>query len=355
MIKSSASYKRVVVKIGSSILSYGSQFDIAALKSLVGQVSTLLEKGIEVILVSSGAVSSGMSILGLDRRPNKISELQACASIGQGLLMQNYTSAFLEKEKKCAQLLLTWDDFSDRGRYLNVKNTLFSLLSYGAVPIINENDTVSSEEIKFGDNDNLSALVAILVKADLLIILSDVEGLLDEKGVRIPLVREITPQIRKLTSGTKKAISRGGMLTKLDAAEKAANSGIPCLIASGAAKDVLNRIVVDKENLGTVFLPCQKGICGRKGWIAYSARSAGKIFVDDGAKEALIKRQKSLLSVGIQKIEGSFVKGDIVSILDREEKEFARGSVSCGSKELEIVKGKKHSFEIIHRNNLAII
>lgn len=354
-MRSNTSYRRVVVKVGSSVLSRNNQLDHQALKNLAGQVCLLSENKIEVILVSSGAVSSGMSILGKTARPNNISELQACAAIGQGILMQNYIAAFAEKNKRCAQLLLTWDDFNSRKRYLNVKNTLFSLLECGVIPVINENDTVSTEEIKFGDNDNLASLVAILVKADTLIILSDVEGLLDGKGERISLVSEITPEIKKLARPTKKEISRGGMITKLEAAEKAVNSGISCLIAAGLAPEVLTRIILGKENIGTIFLPCRQGICGRKGWIAYGARTQGKIFVDDGAKEALVKKHKSLLSVGIKKIEGGFAKGDIVSIVDKEGKEFARGCSSCAWQELDKIKGKKHSEEIIHRDNLAII
>lgn len=354
-MRSVTDYKRIVVKVGSSIFSAGGNFDCAALDALVSDICALRDFAIEVILVSSGAVSSGMSVLGFKERPKITSELQACASVGQGILMQNYINAFFAKKRRCAQLLLTWDDFSQRNRYLNVKNTLLSLLRYDSTPIINENDTVSTEEIKFGDNDNLSALVAILVKADLLIILSDVEGLLDEKGRRISLVPQISPEIKKLASGTKKATSRGGMIAKISAIDKAVNAGIPCLVASGHSSRILSRIVLDKESLGTVFLPCRKGICGRKGWIAYSARPAGKIFVDDGAKEALLKRHKSLLSVGIQKIEGNFVKGDIVSVVDKEGREFARGTVTSDSELIKKIKGRKHSEEIIHRNNLAMI
>lgn len=352
----SRNYKRVVIKLGSSILSCGNRPDVVRLENLAAQVCSLLDSGIEVILVSSGAVSSGMSALNLTLRPNVICKLQACASIGQGLLMQNYINAFLDKGRHCGQLLLTWDDFSSRKRYLNAKNTILSLLAYKTIPIINENDTVSTEEIKFGDNDNLSALVAILVKADLLIILSDVDALLDAGGQNVALVVKITQDVRKLAHPTKKAISRGGMVTKLEAAEKVNNSGIPCIVANGRTKDIMTRIVIQKENLGTLFLPpTSVKLDAKKSWLAYSVKPKGRIFVDDGARAALVEKNKSLLSVGVIKAEGKFKQGDTVSIVDTCGLEFGRGATTCSSDDLNLIKGKKHTKEIIHRNNLAII
>lgn len=352
----SVNYKRVVVKAGSSIFCHGNNFDAVALEKLVSQITLLLDEGVEIILVSSGAVASGMAILKKSLRPVKMADLQACASIGQGALMQKYINAFSVHNKHCAQLLLTWDDFNDRKRYLNAKNTLFSLLNHKALPVINENDTVSTEEIKFGDNDNLSALVAILVKADLLIILSDVDGLLDLGGLRVPIVSKINAEIKKMACSTKKQNCRGGMITKLEAAQKASNAGIPCIIANGKAENILERIIVDKEGLGTLFLPVPAArLRGKKSWIAYSSKPVGKIFVDDGAKDALIKRNKSLLCVGIFKVEGKFKPGDTVSILDSQGKEFARGAVSCSAEGLNLVKGKRHPVEIVHRDNLALI
>lgn len=354
-MQSSANYKRVVVKVGSSILSRASRLDGESLENLASQVCRLFDNGIEVILVSSGAVSSGMGALNLSLRPKAVSELQACASIGQGLLMQSYISTFLNKGKHCGQLLLTWDDFNDRKRYLNAKNTIFSLLKFKSVPVINENDTVSTEEIKFGDNDNLSALVAILVKADLLIILSDIDGLLDNNGVKVSVVSKVTSEIKKWACPTKKEICRGGMITKIEAAEKVNNSGISCVIANGRTADILGRLVIDRDNLGTVFLPASERLACKKSWLAYSAKAKGKIIVDDGAKEALARKNKSLLSVGVVKVEGKFKKGDIISIIDSEQREFGRGSVNCSSEELNLIKGKKHPGEIIHRDNLVII
>lgn len=355
-MQSLLNYKRVVVKVGSSILSCDSRLDAKSLENLVGQVSILLDRGIEVVLVSSGAVSSGMGILNLVLRPGIISELQACASIGQGLLMQSYINAFLNKDKHCGQLLLTWDDFNDRKRYLNAKNTILSLLNYKAVPIINENDTVSAEEIKFGDNDNLSALVAISVKADLLIILSDVDGLWDNNGTKVSVVTKITPEIKKWACPTKKQICRGGMVTKIEAAEKVNNSGIACIIANGKTTDILTRLVINKENIGTTFISLSSAKLGsKKSWLAYSAKPKGIIFVDEGAKEALVKKNKSLLSVGVIRIEGKFKKGDTVSVAGIQGEELGRGAVSCSSEDLNLIKGKKHPKEIIHRNNLAII
>ncbi|HDZ76963.1 MAG TPA: glutamate 5-kinase [Candidatus Omnitrophica bacterium] len=348
-------YKRIVVKIGSSILSKENKLDGSSLKSLVSQVCLLLDKGIEVIIVSSGAVSSGLNWMNLKSRPNKIDYLQACASVGQAILMQSYINAFLCENRHCGQLLLTWDDFNDRGRYLNAKNTILALLRYKTIPIINENDTVSTQELKFGDNDNLSSLVAMMVKADLLINLSDVDGLFDRSGTKLSMVSTVTPQIKKLACPTKKSICRGGMITKLEAAEKLTKSGIPYIIANGRVVDILIQIVLERKMLGTSFLPIVDKSRSKKIWIAYSAKPKGKIFIDSGAHDALVKRNKSLLSVGIFKVEGKFDKGDIVSILDKEGCEFARGAVTCSAQDLESIKGKKQKREIVHRNNLAII
>ncbi|MFQ5680596.1 MAG: glutamate 5-kinase, partial [Candidatus Omnitrophota bacterium] len=219
--------KMIVIKIGSSLLSRDNRLDNEMLKNITRQACILRNRGIDIILVSSGAVSSGMATLGLNARPNKIANLQACASLGQGMLMKSYIAAFAEKNLRCAQLLLTSEDFSDRKRYLNVRHTIFSLFKYNALPVVNENDTVSTEEIKFGDNDNLSALVAILVRADLLIILSDVAGLLDDKKRLVSQVAKITRQIRKFACPTKNGICRGGMISKISAAEKVTAAAIP--------------------------------------------------------------------------------------------------------------------------------
>ncbi|PIQ89005.1 MAG: glutamate 5-kinase [Candidatus Omnitrophica bacterium CG11_big_fil_rev_8_21_14_0_20_42_13] len=354
-MQSGVIYKKIVVKIGSSILSKDNKLDTHFLGILVGQVCALIDRGINAVLVSSGAVSSGMPVLKFKSRPNKIDDLQACASVGQGLLMQSYIEAFGDKGKHCAQLLLTWDDFDDRRRYLNAKNTILSLMRLKTVPVINENDTVSTEEIKFGDNDNLASLVAIMLKADLLVNLSDVDGLFDEVKALVPLVPKITPDIKKLACPTKKNICRGGMITKIEAAEKAVNSGIPCIIANGKIADILPRIVLHKETAGTTFLPSLSRFAGKKSWIAYGVKPKGGIFIDEGAEQALLKKFKSLLSVGVLKSEGKFEKGDIVSVLNRHNKEIARGRTACSWHELELIKGRRHSCEIIHRNDLVII
>ena len=248
-------YKRIVIKIGSSLFyTKDAKPDTALMSSFTKEIAKLILTGKEVVVVSSGAVALGMSILKIDKRPKDLNLLQASASVGQHELMQSY-SAFLKKlSLSCGQILLTWDDFSNRTRYLNAKNTINTLLKLKSVPIINENDTVSTEEIKFGDNDRLSALVASMVEADILVILSDIDGLLDKDKKVIKVVDKITPDIKALASSTKKTTSVGGMVTKLDAILVATRSGIPCVIANGRKKDIIQSVLGDPLNSGTFFL-----------------------------------------------------------------------------------------------------
>lgn len=346
-------YKRVVIKIGSSILTKEGALNLEQFKKIVEQIKELVSKNKEIILVSSGAIAAGMSLLGLKNRPTKLQELQAAASIGQGKLMQVYAQLFKEKNLLCAQVLLTWDDFDKRTRYLNAKNTLLTLLKHKTIPIINENDTVSTDEIKFGDNDRLSSLVAVAVKADLLINLSDVEGLKGPDGV-ISCVSKITSEIKKLASGTNKQVSVGGMLSKLEAAAIANNSGVPCVITDGKKKNILIKIILENQGYGTIFLPSGK-LGARACWIAFGTKVKGRILVDEGAKIALIEKHKSLLCPGIISLEGKFQKGDIVSIIDTNDKEFSRGRVNFSSHELEKTKGKRIAKEVIHRDDLVIL
>lgn len=358
MKQSQKNYKRIVVKIGSSLFYSDSGKDLDILRSfeIISQISELIKvEGKEVVIVSSGAIALGMDLMKLTNRPKELSLLQATAAIGQNVLMDNYSKHFKKHGITCAQILLTWDDFDNRQRYLNAKNTLLTLFKLGVVPIINENDTISTEEIKFGDNDRLSAQVATLINADLLIILSDVDGLLDKNKRVIKLVTEINAQIKALACPTNKKACVGGMVTKIEAAQIAIGRGIPCVIANGRAKNIIFNMVINPlgGDSGTVFLP-KRGLKAREHWIAFSTKPKGAIIVDKGAKDALINK-KSLLSVGVTGIEGNFMPGDIVSVKDMQGGEFARGRTALSSKELDEAKGVRFSKEIIHRNNLVIL
>lgn len=360
MRQSERNYKRIVVKIGSSLFfSKDNVWDDSFVYDIARrQIPSLIEEGKDLAVVSSGAIAFGMHALGLKERPRKIEDLQAVAAIGQSELMNAYRNLF-GKNYTGAQILLTWDDFVDRGRYLNAKNTLQALLEHRKyraqhiVPIINENDTVSTEEIKFGDNDRLSALVASLISADFLIILSDVDGLLDKDKKVIPVVDEITAQIKALACPTSKKTCVGGMVTKIEAARIAMDSGIPCVIANGRKDSIILSAINEPEKCGTLFI-AKKGLAARERWIAFGTKPKGKIEVDDGARGALLNK-KSLLSVGISGIEGNFEAGDIVSLVDRKNEEFARGKVSLSYRQLEKVKGNRYDKEIIHRDNIVIL
>jgi glutamate 5-kinase len=294
-----------------------------------------------------------MSILKLELRPKELSSLQAAAAIGQHELMQVYRSFFQKKLLNCAQLLLTWEDFNDRKRYLNAKNTLQKLLRLKSVPIINENDTVSTDEIKFGDNDKLSALVSTLISADILIILSDVDGLLDKNKTVINIVDEITAGIKEAAYPTNKKICVGGMITKIEAAKIATGAGIPCVIANGRRKDIILSVLNEPTKFATLFLP-KKGLNAKKRWIAFGAKTKGKIVVDEGAKCALLNK-KSLLSVGVIGIIGDFLSHDTVSVVDNKKCEFARGKSGLSSKQLEKVMGSRFDKEVIHRDDIVIL
>ena len=350
---------RIVIKIGSSLLCDSkNNIDFKFLQDISHQVSCLVKYKKEAVIVSSGAIALGMHALGLSQRPKKLHELQAAAAIGQNELMNTYCGFFKkalsDREILGAQVLLTWEDFNDRRRYLNAKNTLFALLRHNAVPVINENDTVSTDEIKFGDNDRLSALVASLISADLLVILSDVDGLLSkDRQTLIKVVDEITPKIRELACPSSKKACVGGMITKIEAAKIAVESGIPCVIANGSRKDILSLVLKEPSENGTLFLP-KKGLAARDRWIAFASKPKGKIAVDDGAKKALLNR-KSLLAVGIFGVDGQFQPADIVSIVDKQGDEFARGKISVGSKHLEKIKGSRFAKEIIHCDNIVIL
>jgi glutamate 5-kinase len=362
----SSKTRRVVVKLGTGLLTDAqNQLARAEIERLIGQLAALQRGGCEVLVVSSGAIAAGMSALGLAARPKELAQLQACAAIGQCRLMAMYDEAFAGFSIHVAQVLLTHDDLRNRTRHLNARHTLDTLLRRGVVPIINENDTVSVDEIKFGDNDRLGALVAALIDADLLIILSHVEGLYAcrsdipvatgaDRGKNaaptvISVVPEITHDIERLAGGTERLTSVGGMVSKLAAAKIVTRAGIPMVIASGEQPNVLADLLAGKE-VGTIFLPGAKKLAGRKRWIAFFQRTAGVLRVDNGARDALCASGKSLLAKGVVGAEGEFAVGDAVSIQDKNGVEFARGLTKVASSELKTAVGV-----IVHRDDLVIL
>ena len=359
--------KRIVIKVGTSVLaSKDLALDAAWMKNFAKEVCLLLKQGREVIVVSSGAIAAGMHLLKIKKRPRSLPEQQACAALGQGYLIKMYEEHFKKRGFHVAQILLTWEDIRERRRYLNAENTLHTLLSKKAVPVINENDTVSVDEIKFGDNDKLSALVANLVGADILIMLTDVEGL--RAGAErkcVDVVKEIDPRLEKAACGTDKECSLGGMKAKLEACKIAMSSGVYCIVANGRRKDILSKIIKG-EKTGTLFVPNKDKMQSRKRWIAYNAKAHGKIVVDAGAKEALAKKNKSLLACGVKGAEGRFSYGDVVAIVDVKGVEFAKGLSNYSAEDLCKIKGMstkeseravKEAFyqEVVHRDNLVIL
>lgn len=353
---SEKSCNRVVIKIGSSLFyDDKKKLDFGLLTKMASDIAELRGQKKEIVVVTSGAIALGMSVLNLTSRPKDISSLQAAAAIGQNELMDVYRDIFTRHGMRCGQVLLTWEDFSDRKRYLNARNTLSKLLRLGVVPVINENDTVSVDEIKFGDNDQLSALVANTVNADLLIILSDVDGLWgkDKKTV-VRLVSGITDDIISLAAPTKRSTSVGGMVTKIKAAKITIDAGIPCVIANGRAKNIIRSLATDMNAAGTLFVPKEAVLNQRQRWIAHSTRTKGSVMVDDGALEAL-KRKKSLLSVGVIRCDGSFKAGDIVAITDRKGVEFGRGKCNIAAVDVCRVMGTRSGHEVIHCDNIVII
>ncbi len=351
--------KRIVVKVGSSVIAnYQMKPQRARLRSLVEQISTLNQHGKEIVLVSSGAIVLGMGALRETTRPSDLASLQARAAIGQAILMQTYSDLFKKNKTKCAQVLLTWDDFDNRHRYNNARNTFWAILEQGVIPIVNENDTISTEEIKFGDNDRLSALVAGLIHADLLIILSDVEGLYDlnskEKKI-FDEIKEVTEEIKGIASGTtKQHISRGGMTAKLEAIKLATHANIPCIIAGGEVPDVLPRIL-NRERIGTFFVEKEDKLLSRKHWISFGAKPKGKVVIDAGAKEALLKGGRSLLLPGVVSWSGHFKSGDVVVVSDKNDQEIARGITNYSIADLlNYTDDKKGRQEVIHCDNLVL-
>lgn len=356
--------RRSVVKVGSSVLTRpDGQLDEEALGWLCEDLARLSAQR-EIVLVSSGAIAFGAQRLGLRRVPEDIVRRQAIAALGQVALMWHYERLLGPRGRPVAQVLLTQDDLSSRRRFLNARNTLRSLLRMGALPVINENDSVVVREIKLGDNDNLAAAVTALVEAELLVILTDVEGLLGPDGRVIPRVEVLDGRIEGLAGGASRPTRVGGMVTKLQAIRKVSRFGVPTVIASGKRPGVLEAIFRGEE-VGTLFLP-QGRLPGRKRWIAFALRPKGELVVDPGAKEALCRHGRSLLPSGVLEVRGRFERGDPVSCLDPEGREFARGLVNYSAQELQRIKGLrtdriehvlgyKYRDEVIHRDDLVLL
>lgn len=364
--------KRVVVKIGSSLLTKGGQgLDKVSIAAWVQQMVDLKQQGIDVVLVSSGSVAEGMSRLGLKVRPKTLHELQAAAAVGQMGLVRVFDDNFQQHGLHAAQVLLTHEDLSDRQRYLNARSTLLTLLNLGVVPVINENDTVATEEIRFGDNDTLAALVANLVEAELLIILTDQLGLFTaDPSVyhNAELISQISvndSRLETMAGESRSGLGRGGMYTKVKAARLAARSGAATVIAAGALNDVIVRAYTGDE-IGTHFLPDIEPLLARKRWLAGQLQVKGRIILDDGAVKVVKSQGKSLLAVGVKSVSGRFERGELVSCVDESGMEIARGLINYGNTDAKLIAGKNSAefekilgyaddAELIHRDNMVVL
>ena len=364
--------KRVVLKVGSRLLIDEAQLPSQEkISRLVEQISVLREKGLEVILVSSGAISAGMSVLGWKKRPKELTELQAAAATGQSKIMSMYEDECRKFGFHCGQLLLTADDVKNRKRHLNFSNCLNALLRNNILPIINENDCISVEEICFGENDYLAALVSIISKAELTVLLTSVNGMYETKedgsfGDRIPVINELSTDIKKMASGTDgNQMSTGGMETKLKAAEAVTQVGESLWIVDGRDFGIISELI-NAADVGTLFPGSEEKMRSHKRWMAFFPEISGSIEIDSGAVKALIDRGGSLLPRGIVSVKGEFAKGDIVEICDGSSKLIARGAANYSSKELSMIKGKKttdimnllgyHIYdEAVHRDNLVLL
>lgn len=366
-----SSAKRIVVKIGSALLTAGGRgLDLEGIGDWVQQIAGISASGREVLLVSSGSVAEGMRRLGWTTRPHALHELQAAASVGQMGLIRTYETLFERHDVKTAQILLTHDDLSNRHRYLNARSTLLTLLSFGVVPIINENDTVATEEIRFGDNDTLGAMVANLLDADLLIILTDQKGLYQRDPTDDPSAELVTeaeihdPKLGAMVGESRSGLGRGGMITKLRAARLASKSGTATVIASGREPLGISRIV-QGEPIGTFLIPDQSPLLARKRWLAGQLKPKGTLTLDEGAVRVLKESGKSLLSIGVQRVEGEFERGDLVVCVDPSGAVVARGLSNYSASEAKRLSGKpSHQIEeilgyvdepeLIHRDNLVV-
>lgn len=361
--------KRVVIKIGSGLITSEKGFSTSFFKALAKEIQLLRHQKIEVVLVSSGAVACGMNVLGLKRRPSKTSQKQAISAIGQPLLMQHFSKIF-GKKIPVAQVLLTREGLDNRSRFLMAKNSVSELLKYNVLPIVNENDTVAVDEIQIGDNDQLSAMVTHLIDADLLIILSDIDAFYSEdpkknpQATRLAVVKNVTEQTFKKASDTQSPISVGGMRTKLIAAQQAATYGVPTWLLNGQNPQNLKK-AFQGEDIGTLFLPRRNAISRRKYWILHGAKKAS-IIIDKGASKALVQNKKSLLPSGVVDVQGRFNLGDSITVLDEKGLAIAKGLAKYSSEELERIKGQKSSSiekilgykyddEVIHRDDMVML
>ena len=365
--------RRWVVKIGSAMVTgNGAGLDLDAIDRWAEQIATLRAQGREIVIVTSGAVAEGMARLGWKERPSALPELQAAAAVGQMGLVQAYADVLHRHGIHTAQILLTHDDLSNRQRYLNARSTLSVLLELGVVPVVNENDTVATDEIRFGDNDTLAALVANLVEADVLVILTDQLGLFDSDPRKNPtaqLLTEVTagdPSLESMASAEGGRLGRGGMYTKVIAAKRAAQSGAATVVASGATPSVLLALAAGTPAIGTVFQPAQNRLAARKQWLAGQLRARGALVVDAGAAAALRQGGRSLLPIGVVSIDGEFTRGDLVQIMDDTGTEFARGLTNYSSEQarkicrqpssaIATILGFTQEDELIHRDNLILL
>lgn len=365
--------KRIVIKVGTSTITYANgKRNFSQIDRLAREISDLQNQGKEMILVTSGAVAVGVDRMGLPGKPKTIPGKQAAAAVGQGVLMHTYEKFFADYGQIVAQVLITKTEAIDRHRYTNTRNTFMELMRQRVIPIVNENDVVALDELKIGDNDNMSALVAGIVDADLVIIVSDVDGLYTDNpqthpdAVIVPEVAEITPEIEASAGGVGSARGTGGMATKIQAAKAATSSGIHLVIASGTEKNAITR-VLQGEELGTLFVSRENRLQFRKRWLAFGAKIAGSIVVDDGCAKAIRKAGGcSILPAGVFAVQGEFLPGSTVSVIDKDAHELARGLVHYSSAELEQIKGcnsgeianilgHKNFDEVIHRDDLVIL
>jgi glutamate 5-kinase len=349
--------RRVVVKLGTGVLTDARKRpDLVQFAQLVSQMAALRARGLEVVLVTSGAVGAGMGVLGFDKRPGSLAERQACAAVGQSRLMSTYESLFRHFDQPVGQVLLTHEDLADHDRHLNARNTLLTLLRHGVLPVINENDAVSVTELKFGDNDRLSALVASLLPSDLLVILTTADGLIEDFGLPtarvLDVVERIDERIEAMAGGTTSVTATGGMTTKIDAARIVMRAGLPLVIAPGRRHDVLDRILAG-ESEGTFFLPVNRRMPARKRWIAFYHHVRGTLHLDAGAVRAIALEGRSLLAPGIQRVEGEFGAGDVLRICGPDGRELARGIARFGSTQLASRSTGRE--EMIHRDDLVLL
>ena len=362
--------KKIVIKIGSAVLTDNGVLHRPTIIRLAADIAFLRKKGYQTVIVSSGAIASGMGKLGLGRKPDTIPRKQAVAAIGQGSLMYAYEEAFNTHQLLVAQILLTREDLTNRQRYLNAHNTMITLLEWGIIPIINENDTVAVDEIKFGDNDNLSALIAHLIESDLLIVLTDTDGLYDRdprddpRALLIPVVEEVDDTVVEYTSKFSGQWGLGGMRSKIMAARKVTAGGTPVIVASGRKEGVLQEIIKGKP-LGTLFLPQLPTLSRKKHWIAFTLKHKGDIIVDEGAKKAVLEKGKSLLPSGVIEVKGRFGVGACVRLMDQKARVIGKGLVNYSSSDIIKIRGLKtseieerlefkHSDEVVHRDNMVI-